>query len=231
MARNDVPSPGAPGDGDVAFPDERETNERILVGLTRIGAALRSRLWESASPMGLNPTQVAILGLVLRGPAEGVSLAYLADQLGVSPPTVSDSVNTLTTKGLLEKKPAIEDRRTLSITLTPSGRSAAGTADRWPADLLSAVDVLDPPDQGQLLRALVTVIRQLQVSGQMAPARTCPTCTFFRPHSGGSAGPHYCAFVEAYFSDRNLRLDCKDHHPAQADVADATWKRFHGRGS
>lgn len=228
MARSDEPSSGDPGDGQLAFEDERAADERILVGLARLGGVLRSRLWESAAPRGLNPTQVAILGLLFRGSDGGASLTYLADQLGVSPPTVSDSVNTLVTKGLLVKKPSTADGRTLAITLTDPGRAEAEATDVWPAELLAAVDVLDPAERGRLLRSLVTVVRQLQLSGQMAPARTCATCTFFRPNTGEDAAPHFCAFVEAHFGDQSLRLDCKDHHPVRSEVADDIWERFRG---
>jgi hypothetical protein len=40
----------------------------------------------------------------------------------------------------------------------------------------------------------------------------CVTCRYFRPHvHSDPERPHHCAFVDAPFGDRALRLDCRDH--------------------
>ncbi|MGQ0563367.1 MAG: hypothetical protein ACT443_16025 [Gemmatimonadota bacterium] len=53
-------------------------------------------------------------------------------------------------------------------------------------------------------------------------------CRFFRPfaHPRDVDQPHHCAFVNAPFGDRALRLECSEHEPADAASAAAAWQRF-----
>ncbi|MEQ9401513.1 MAG: MarR family winged helix-turn-helix transcriptional regulator [Longimicrobiales bacterium] len=210
--------PPAPTDeGEAAtFDDDQSVNQRTLVALSKVGLALREQAWKDTAPRGLNPTQAQVLVvLARRGPA-GLRLAAIADQLGVSAPTASDSVSALEAKGLIAKGPDPDDGRALAITLTDEGRSAAGRLAEWPDLLLEAVDVLDPAEEGVLLRALMKVIRGLQERGRIAPSRMCVTCRFFRPHAHDDpSAPHHCAFVDAAFGDRSLRVDCLDHEEAE----------------
>ena len=218
---------GADAAGSAGFEDEREPQVRILVALAKIGAALRARAWHDPSPRGLNPTQSQVLALLLRGDPGGLGLTHLADQLGVSPPTMSDSVSALERKGLVAKKPKPGDGRRTAVQLTRSGRSEARKISQWPQDLLASVETLDGDEQAAMLRSLVTLIRALQLSGQIAPARTCVSCCYFQPNAHGDvAAPHHCAFVDAAFGDASLRLDCMDHEAAGEAAAKETWERF-----
>lgn len=89
----------------------------------------------------------------------------------------------------------------------------------WPDLLLGAVGVLDEAEAAVFLKALLKVIRQLQERGRISPARMCVTCRYFRPDvHDDPERPHHCAFVDAPFGDRNLRVDCGDHEPAGREV-------------
>jgi len=59
------------------------------------------------------------------------------------------------------------------------------------------------------------MIAALQEQGRIPVARMCPTCRFFRPNvHDDPERPHHCAFVDAPFGDRSVRIDCPDHEPA-----------------
>lgn len=206
------------GGGSAAFEDERTPQDRILVGLSKIGTAIRSSAWTAAAPHRLNPTQGQILALLLRRPA-GSGLTELAVQLGVKQPTASDSVATLETKGLVSKSPDPDDARRLLVTLTNEGRSLAGRLSTWPPELVETVDTLDAREQADLLRSLVTVVRAMADSGQIGPARACATCRYFEPDANADDDrPHYCHFAQASFGDLNLRLDCLDHEAPEVET-------------
>lgn len=82
-----------------------------------------------------------------------------------------------------------------------------------------------------LLRSLVKVLRALQEAGDIPLQRMCVTCTHFRPHvHPDPANPHHCAFVDAPFGDRHLRLACPDHVVAEPARQDDAWHRFAGAG-
>jgi len=200
-----------------------------MVALSKIGIAQRSQAWKETEPRGLNPTQAQVLVALNSVPTAGMRLSELASRLGVSPPTVSDSVGSLQVKGLLTKQPAPDDARALTILLTDQGRTAAGELSQWPDALLATTHVLSAQEQGVFLRALLKMIRELQETGQVSPSQMCVTCEFFRPNAHDDLDrPHHCEFVGAAFGDRNLRVECPDHSEAVGPQRGHNWDRFVG---
>ncbi|KHL26607.1 MarR family transcriptional regulator [Croceibacterium mercuriale] len=198
---------------------------RVTAGLAKIALVLRSRAWKGAGAAGVTPTQGQALGL-LRDAPDGIGLRAIAKLLGVTPPTASDAVNTLVAKGLVTKAPGA-DRRSINLVLTPRGETLADQTREWPSFLADAVDTLDPVEQAALLRALVKVIRSLQQAGDVPLQRMCLTCTFFRPNvHHDAAAPHHCAYVDAPFGDRHLRLACPEHAPASVEEQERAWQAF-----
>ncbi len=204
--------------GSVPFEDDESASRRTLVALSKVGLALRDQAWKDTAPRGLNPTQAQVLMVLARSGSSPLRLSAIAEHLAVSAPTASDSVSALEAKALVLKGPAPDDGRALAVTLTKEGRAVARELAMWPDVLLEAVDVLDEVEEGVLLKALLKMIRELQDRGRIAPARMCITCRYFRPHvHADPRAPHHCAFVDAPFGDRNLRVDCLDHDAAEAD--------------
>lgn len=221
--------PPAPGEktGAGALPDDESVAQRTLVALSKIGLALREQAWRDAVPAGLNPTQAQVLVTLARRGDEGLRLSAVAAQLGVSAPTASDSVSALVAKGLVIKGRAADDRRAVSVALTPEGAARAREMAGWPDLLLQVVDVLDPGEEAVFLKALIKMIRGLQEQGRIAPSRMCVTCRYFRPHvHDDPRAPHHCAFVDAPFGDRGLRVECVDHDPADPGEAARLWAAF-----
>ncbi|MDQ7842833.1 MAG: MarR family winged helix-turn-helix transcriptional regulator [Armatimonadota bacterium] len=211
----------------VSGPVER----RIATGLAKIGLALKIHAWREAGARAVTPTQAQILSLVGNAP-EGVTVGEVASRLGVTAPTASDAVEALVRKQLLRKGRSPRDARVRSITVTPQGRRVARRIGDWTDFLVPAVEALDPDEQAIFLRALVSMIRILQDRGEIPVSRICVTCRFFRPYvHKNPARPHHCAFVDAPFGDRLLRVDCSDHQPADAGTQRRRWEQFRtGRG-
>lgn len=202
------------------------STERIATGLHKISLVLRHAAWSEQRHTGLTPTQAQLL-VLLGARAGGQTLSELATELGVTPATASDSVTALERKGLVEKRRAPGDGRALALRPSPAGRDLARTLALWPDFLLSALGELDADERGVFQRALVKMIRSLQVEDRIPVARMCAGCRFFRPYAhANESAPHHCAFVDAPFGDAELRLECADHEPAPPDQADAVWQRF-----
>ena len=68
---------------------------------------------------GLSVPQFRALAFARSQP--GASLNNLAEHLGLTPASTSKMVDGLVERGLLERKTSIEDRRRITLTLTPSG--------------------------------------------------------------------------------------------------------------
>ena len=208
------------------LPPDEPLDRRVTVGLAKIGIALKQQAWAEAGGRGLNPTQGQVLALLRANPG-GLRLGALAEQLGVTAATTSDSVTALQRKGLVAKEPSAGDGRGVVVVLTPAGNLEAAAAAAWPDFLLEAVGELSTAEQATFLRALVAMIRTLQEKGRIPVARMCVSCRFFRPYQHDDpVRPHHCAFVDAPFGDGELRLDCPDHLTASADQADRNWEIF-----
>lgn len=198
---------------------------RIVQGLNKVGLAIKTNGWNEAARQRLSPAQAQILSVLFaRGP---LRLGQIAEELAVTPATVSDAVSSLVKKGLVIKKRAADDARALSIQLTRAGRAQAVKTAAWPDFLVEAIGTLAPEEQVVLHRALVKMIRTLQERGRIPVARMCVNCRFFRRgvHQDPDA-PHHCDFVDAAFGDVGLRIDCADFEPAQTSEAWQEWLKI-----
>jgi DNA-binding MarR family transcriptional regulator len=208
------------------LPPDEPLAKRVSTGLAKIGLALKQQAWVEAGGRGLTPTQGQVLALLRANPA-GLRLGALADLLGVTAATTSDSVTALHRKGLVAKLPMADDGRAVLVRLTAAGVQEAAAAAAWPDFLLEAVDELSGAEQAAFLRSLVTMIRTLQARGRIPVAHMCVSCRFFQPFRHPDPRlPHHCAFVDAPFGDGELRLDCPDHIAAPAELATRTWEAF-----
>jgi DNA-binding MarR family transcriptional regulator len=168
-----------------------------------------------------------VLVLLLSRSGKSTRIGDIATELAVSQPTASVTIRALIAKGLVERVTAVDDKRAVDLRLTPSGRDLARQALGWSDFLLAAVDDLDGAEQAVFQRSIVKMIRAMQLRGEISVSRMCPTCQFFRPNAHPhSPQPHHCAFVDAPFGDRQLRLDCADFQPASAEMAEDRWVQF-----
>ena len=204
---------------------ETHNELQITAALSRLGLFLRSADWQAARAAGLTPTQAEILAhLARRGPTRG---AALAEALGVTPATLSDSAAALVAKGLAERRPDPIDARAALLHLTPDGVATTVAMPEAPEALLAGLRAVPPRDRAALLRGLVTLIRSLQEAREIPVQRMCVTCRHFRPHvHADAARPHHCAFVDAAFGDAELRVDCGDHEEVEEEQRARIWARF-----
>jgi DNA-binding MarR family transcriptional regulator len=202
---------------------------RLRDGLERIGAALRSEHWSATSAVGLNPTQAHVLAFLAGRDRVGIRVKDIAEQLGVSQPTATDSILALERKKLIRKSSSSEDARSTVVSITAQGRDLLRAIGLSHSATAEALNDLSAGEQAKLLQLLIKLIRSLQQSGAIPVQRMCVTCKHFRPNFYSDAmKPHHCAFVNAAFGDPNLRLDCNDHEPADPATQAATWSAFTG---
>jgi DNA-binding MarR family transcriptional regulator len=119
-ARRGDPTPEVAADGaaDVAG--------RLAAALERIAHARRALMQDIATRTGLSALQAEILRHVhASGPTSG---SALAQEFGVTTPTISDAIAALRHKGFVEQRPGV-DARTRSAHLTPSGLQVATRID------------------------------------------------------------------------------------------------------
>lgn len=205
-------------------PDDLST--RLREGFERIALVLRADLWAAAGQAGLNPTQAQVLGLLAGRPA-GLRAREIAAHLGVSPPSVADTLAALERKGLVTRTPDPADARASVVRTTDAGMDAGRAIAAAASQVGAALAVLSPADRADLLLTQVRIIRALQLAGAVPQQRMCVDCRHFRPHAHpGADRPHHCAFVNAPIGDRDLRLDCGEHEAADPAARSETWAAF-----
>ncbi len=197
---------------------------RIATGLHKLGLAMKQQAWQQANGEGLSATQGQILAaLVGQGPLTGKELS---ERLGVTLPTISDSVRVLVEKGLVEKGPDPRHPRASLLTPTERGAAVGGRARSWPEFMADAVADLSHDEQRAFYGGVVKMIRALQEQGLVPLSGMCVTCTHFRPHVRTGATPHHCGFVDAPLAADQLRLDCPEHERASDESRSLIWARF-----
>jgi DNA-binding MarR family transcriptional regulator len=200
---------------------------KLVFGFDRLAAALRSDQWSRAGAVGLNPTQILALEYVASRDEHGVRIKNIAEQLGVSQPTATDTIVSLERKGLIEKKPDKKDARATAVLVTREGRAMLASLAKTTLATETAFSQLETNEQADLLLLQIKLIRLLQQVGAIPAQRMCASCQYFKPYIYSDAlKPHHCDFVNAAFGDRDLRLDCHDHEKAEASVQATTWQKF-----
>ncbi|HTR05247.1 MAG TPA: MarR family winged helix-turn-helix transcriptional regulator [Paraburkholderia sp.] len=198
---------------------------RVTHSLLRLSTAMRSQAWDWAEGAGLTPTQGEILVLLMqrKGP---MRLGEIARETALTAATTSDAVSTLETKGLVEKRRALDDGRALAVRLTTRGRTAAKKAAQWPDFLSKAVSTLRVEEQSTLYRTLLKTVYLLESQETSPQHRMCLTCSQFEPSKNAKKTPHHCRLLNIDMADTDLRLDCSVYEPADATTQKKNWKIF-----
>ena len=199
---------------------------RLREGFERIALVLRSDLWLASGKAGLNPTQAQALALLAER-AGGLRAKEIAAHLAVSPPTIADTLAALERKGLVARAPDPADARAMRVMLTDEGQKVGRALAQSKSQVTTALAMLSPDQQADLLLSQIRIIRSLQLAGAIPEQRICVSCRHFRPNAyPGAAQPHHCAFVNAAIGDRDLRLDCGEHEAADPSLQSANWMAF-----
>ncbi|PWB82203.1 MAG: MarR family transcriptional regulator [Methylocystaceae bacterium] len=199
-------------------------------GLDRIGAVMRADQWGVAEEAGLTPTQLHALTFIAGRGDAGIRLRAVAEHLGVTQPTATDSIAALVRKGLLTKLADPKDARAVAIRITPAGCDVVRAIGLAITSTERALESLSAKEQSTLLELVIKTIRALQEAKAIPPQRLCVTCRHFRAYVHENAElPHHCAFVDAAFGGRHLRLDCGEHDEAPPEARHAAWRAFDRR--
>jgi DNA-binding MarR family transcriptional regulator len=199
-------------------------SSRIALGLHKIGLAMKQQAWQKANEAGLSATQGQILAaIVTHGPLTG---SELSERLGVTLPTISDSVRVLVEKALLAKTPDPRHPRASLLTLTDEGTKLGARARSWPEFMAAAVTDLTVDEQRAFYSGVVKMIRNLQDQGLIPVSQMCTSCTYFKPNVRHGPSPHHCALVDVPLASDQLRLDCPEHELVAETSRRELWEQF-----
>jgi DNA-binding MarR family transcriptional regulator len=148
-----------------------------------------------------------ILAYLARCNRHSNTVMAVAEYLGLTKGTVSQSIKLLSERGYVERLPDERDRRVQHLELTEKGRLYASELND---DLQKRLEGVEPA--GNYTRLLKTILGDLTRQAQNRQSEessfgTCRTCRFFR--RGGDGGS--CAKMEHPMAETDMDRLCRLH--------------------
>jgi DNA-binding MarR family transcriptional regulator len=149
--------------------------ERAAHAAERFGAAADAVDAAAADALGINRTDLRILGAVAGG---AMSAGQVAEAVGLSPAAATTAIQRLVTSGYLTREPDPADRRRAVVDLTPQARRTAeriygpvgdaGVAELQRYTTAELELIADFLERGQALQ-LAQARRIREMTGQLTP--------------------------------------------------------------
>ena len=162
---------------------------------------------------GLNPAQWEALRFVARANRNSCSPGTLADFMGSTKGTVSQTLKALENKGLIRRMRKADDRRAVEISVTPAGRELV---EKDPLgrihDALSPCSEVEQLGVVAGLERLVGIVQKHQNIPEFGP---CLECMQYRPEAcseTNSVGCR-CGVSGQLFNSFELDKICADFSP------------------
>lgn len=184
--------------------------------LERIGNLLRMGARRVESIKGLQPVQIEALHYLSSCNRYSNTPLAVAEYLGLTKGTVSQTLSVLESYGLVEKIPDVSDKRVVRLVLTPLGHEFADAAIP-PRLLKSAIDTLSGQRRGEILAALQTILQAMQQANQLKSFGLCKTCRYHRQQPDGS---RWCGLTREALMPADAEKICREHDYAP-EVVDA----------
>lgn len=179
---------------------------KLVAALERLCTLYRASIQQLSKDHKLTPLQMQLMFFIAEHDPDFCSVSYLAQEFLVTKATISDSVNTLGTKSLLEKQPNPRDSRGFFLRLSKQGHHFYNKLKNqifgFPAGLMD----MAPGDKEVLLKTLLELLGANFDRG-LIPLRACLTCDHYENRQGG----FYCHLLSKKLPNSELRLDCPEH--------------------
>ncbi len=180
---------------------------RLLLSIQRLSDMLKAIQWEQARILGITPLQLQILLFTGHHTAAVNKVAYIAMELQLSRPTISDAAAALVSKGFLRIEEDQKDRRSYSFLLTDTGLEMLEKAEMYTAELQAVVGKKPLQEKMNLYQSLYTILAGLN-NKKGGMQRTCYNCSHYE---GNRKRQHVCRLLEKQLISAELQIDCIYH--------------------
>lgn len=159
---------------------------------------------------GLNPAQAEALRYLARANRFSRTPAALAEYLGSTRGTVSQTLLALEAKGMIERKANARDGRSIMLEITPSGMEFIGDD---PVRMLSrTIDAGGAASR--LADDLEAGLRAFLVERGGRAFGACHTCRHFRLNQRSGNQPHHCALLDEPLREGDKMMICLEQSDA-----------------
>ncbi|MCB2255047.1 MarR family transcriptional regulator [Pseudomonas chlororaphis] len=170
-----------------------------------------TRVWFREHPLlaDLQPVQLSALMYLGRCNRYSNTPLAVADYLGLTKGTVSQSLKALEAKGLLVKTQDERDKRSVHLTLSEPARQLLQAV--VPPDFLMAATQRMGTRAQDLESLLLDLLRSIQQGTNVPGFGLCRTCRF---HRTLAAGP-LCGLTREPLAPADSELICREHQPPE----------------
>ena len=178
--------------------------------LTRISRLLQAE--DRAASPGLPPVQLHALDYLSRCNRYSDRPAAVAEYLGITKGTASQSLRVLMEAGLIEKHTNPDDRRSVHLLVTDEGRDVVA-ASGSKVLLDKALAELPSETSASLGEGLRDLLRAMQRANAGRSFGVCRTCRHFQTSDGSdfSEDAYRCGLTQEALSAADSSLICREH--------------------
>ncbi len=181
-------------------------NNSIFDVVERMAALIRAEERKNCTEHGLQSVHLQVLDYLSRCNKYSDTPAALANYLGMTRGTVSQTVLLLTNKGYIKKTADSVDRRVIHLSLLPEGEIILQKARS--SDLFNRATSLLPDDcLSKYDEVLVSLLRALQKCNKSHTFGQCKTCKHFTQKADG----FLCGLTLEALTDKDSEKICQEH--------------------
>jgi MarR family transcriptional regulator, negative regulator of the multidrug operon emrRAB len=181
-------------------------NNSIFHIVERMAALLRSEERKKCTAYGLQAVHLQVLDYLSRCNKYSDTPAALANYLGMTRGTVSQTLLLLHNKGYINKTTDAVDRRVVHLSLLPEGMAVLEKAKL--TDLFTrATDLLPNEALPRYDDTLVSLLSALQKSNQSHTFGLCKTCKHFTVNPNGLS----CGLTLEPLTESDSERICQEH--------------------
>lgn len=181
--------------------------------LERLSNLLRAQTRGAVADRGLQPVQLEALRYLARCNRYSNTPLAVAEYLGSTKGTVSQTLMALEAKGLVTKETDIKDRRVVHLEPTTEGLEVLAGAIPGPV-LRRVGQDLAGPGLDTLVAGLRGLLRGIQAANGLRSFGACASCRF----NGRTAEGFHCGLTGETLTESDLGRICREHEYPPAAV-------------
>lgn len=174
--------------------------------IERLGNLVRADVRATSHTYGVRPVQLEALSFLTQCNRYSDTPQAVAEFLGLTKGTVSQTLKVLEEKGMLRKQGDARDKRLVHLKPTAKGRRLVERA--VPAVLLlQGVNTLPEPESQAMAAALRVLLQSVQKANDLKTFAACHTCRFNQQVEGG----YLCELTLEPLAEHDITLLCREH--------------------
>lgn len=191
--------------------DEKKESHDLIERLCNL---VRADVRTICNEYGMRPVQLEALGFLTQCNRYSDTPQAVAEYLGLTKGTVSQTLKVLEKKGLLRKYSDAGDKRLVHLKPTASGRRLVKRAVPAPA-LMLGIEKLSNSEREVTVESLKVLLHSVQQANDLKTFAPCNTCRFNQKREGG----FFCELTQEPLAAQDIVLLCREH---QYPIAKAT---------